>query len=214
MLRATGLGGTGDEEQTIEKIMQNSRFEPYSADPTGNAGISDGKDSKSPALIFDYYVTYTDASPQRAQQICSALASLLLQWSRDYYQSSLERQTAETHKFIDAQMADVKGELEADQLGLRNCKHQRTPHPPLRSVQCAKFAADYAQAKHWYTDLLNKKGHWQANAEEQKKQLNDPHLEVIHSASLPTNPDLPNRFLCAAVGLAAGFVLGVGLLLL
>ncbi|MBK9168716.1 MAG: hypothetical protein IPM24_14775 [Bryobacterales bacterium] len=81
---------------------------------------------------------------------------------------------------------------------------------PMMQGEYAKLSRDYSQAKQHY-DELNQKMSQAEVANRLEDRSAGENLEVLDTASLPTAPAKPNRWLIVGAGLAIGLAVGISL---
>jgi uncharacterized protein involved in exopolysaccharide biosynthesis len=81
---------------------------------------------------------------------------------------------------------------------------------PAVEQEYKEITRDHETALLFYKDLLSKRDQ-STMATDMERRTAGENFRVLDPASLPQKPSFPNRLLFAAVGLAAGLVVGVGL---
>jgi succinoglycan biosynthesis transport protein ExoP len=119
-------------------------------------------------------------------------------------------------------MAQIKSQLQANELEISNRNHAiadlknkisdyqgRLNEEPVREQQLADLTRGYDQSKANYDDLLKKKNDSQMATDMELLQQGE-RFRVLDPPSLPSKPDFPNHLKFCGIGVAAGIVLGIG----
>lgn len=119
-------------------------------------------------------------------------------------------------------MAQIKSQLQANELEISNREHAmrdlsakvadyqaRLNQEPIREQQLTDLTRGYDQSKADYDDLLKKKNE-SARATSMELMQQGERFRILDPPSLPVRPDFPNRLKFCGFGLAAGLVLGCG----
>jgi len=206
IIQRLGIAKTGEEEKSVEQIRRNMRIEPALYDDITVADT----DAVQGSEIIGFDVIYTDESPQRAEQMCNRLTSVLLEEGRAQRRKTQD----DMMEFLQRQVEDAKNNLKTihAQLGRRLAnKGSRTVE---KRASDQKLARDYKRAQASYVAILNKLR--QANAATQishELEAGEP-MQILLPCSHPDSADSPNRLLFASAGFGAGLLLAISLLLL
>lgn len=194
-------------DDVIEQIQQNVMIEPLSSDikDAPNAAKESGQTTSA---IPGFTLSYTADNPTEAQEICSQLTTMLLTENLNTRVETAKRTT----EFLKEQVEEVKHDLQAMDEKLLEHSQSRGSRSPESAGNNKMLARDYDSAQKTYTDLLGKLNQAKV-AEEMERQQMSEQMRLVTPASLPENPDFPNRWLFAGVGLGTGLVLGISLAL-
>ncbi len=111
VLESLNLVKSGDEGKLMEQVRANMQVTPVitsmSAASQG-AGIAKKKPSATDEPLPGFNVSYSDSKPDRAQIICNAMTSLIL----DENLKSRAEVAGDTAKFLDRQVDDAKRALD------------------------------------------------------------------------------------------------------
>jgi uncharacterized protein involved in exopolysaccharide biosynthesis len=161
-----------------------------------------------------FSVIYTDSDPVRAQKICNAVTSLILDENLRSRAEVIQGIT----EFLSRQLAEAKNVLDEQDAKLAAFKKQymgklptdpRTAMSPSVEEQYKLLTRDNDNNEAFYKDLLAKKNA-AALAESMEVQQLGEQMHILVAAGLPDAPDFPNRPLLALGGLGAGLLLGIG----
>ena len=94
-----------------------------------------------------------------------------------------------------------------------NLYQGRVALSPAVEEQFKALTRDYETARKSYDDLLAKKGQSEIQADMERHQQGEQ-MRLLNAASLADSPTFPVRWMFAAGGFGAGFVLGLGLVML
>jgi hypothetical protein len=177
LIEREGITKPDEVEKVYEEIRRNTKLQPASADNAASHGQG----------IVD--VIYRDSTPQRAEQLCSALTSAML-----------EKQRADRQ--LDSNAAILF--LQQFVTGAKN--HLQEIHTQvLKRPSDHKLALEYAKAQESYVDIASK----------MEEAIRPPLLEglgMLLPCGTSTIPDFPNRVHCAAFGSALGLLVGIALI--
>ena len=123
VIQSLALVKPGDEDKLIEDIQQNLLVEPVITSMSAAAGLSGAKKKKPSATdepVPGFNVEYSDSNPARAQKICNAMTSLILD------ENLRERATiaGSTTDFLSRQLKDAKDHLDDQDKKLADFKKQ------------------------------------------------------------------------------------------
>jgi len=198
VIHALNLVKPEDEGKLISEIQQHTQVEPViTAAPQGVSS------SHQPVLGLN--VEYTDRNAVRAQRICDALTSLIVDENLRF--SSFRART--TVDFLPRQLKLAKDDLEHKRAQLRAVSKSPSPRSPKEEATYKALALDYANARAFYKDLLAKTNTselWVGGVSE--PPLGE-HVRIV-PADLPEAPSFPNRPLFSLCGLGVGLLLGLG----
>ena len=113
------------------------------------------------------------------------------------------------------QYTDVIAQATREQKRLQdaiNLYQGRVALSPSVEEQFKALTRDYETAQKSYSDLLAKKGESEIQADMERHQQGEQ-MRLLNAASLPDSPSFPVRWMFAAGGLGAGFMVGMGLVL-
>jgi uncharacterized protein involved in exopolysaccharide biosynthesis len=117
---------TEDEDKLIQQIQQNMTVEPVITSMSGasnSAGVSGAKKKKQSSTdepVPGFNVSYTDSNPARAQKICTAMTSLIV----DENLRSRAEVAQGTTDFLSRQVEDAKNKLDEQDRKLADFKRQ------------------------------------------------------------------------------------------
>ena len=126
VIESLGLVKPDDENKLIEEIQQNMSVEPVitsMSSAASGAGISGAKKKKPSATdepVPGFNVNYTDSNAERAQKICNAMTSLIVD-------ENLRERAAiaqGTNEFLSRQLDEAKRALDEQDAKLANFKKQ------------------------------------------------------------------------------------------
>ena len=135
VIQGLGLVKPEEENKLMSEIQQNMTVEPVitsmSAAASGS-GLS-GAIKKKPAVTDEpvpgFNVNYSDSNPTRAQKICNAMTSLIV----DENLRSRSEVATSTSEFLGHQLADAKTALDAQDKALADFKKQYSGQLPTDS---------------------------------------------------------------------------------
>lgn len=210
VIQSLNLVKPDEENKLIEDIQQNMSVEPVMTSMSAAAaqtGMSDAKKETSatsePVPGFD--VIYTDTDPVRAQKICNAITSLIL----DENLRSRAEVAQGTTEFLGRQVDEAKKALVEMDAHLLAISRDRSPRSPEAEAKYKILTIEYDVAQAFYKDLLAKKNA-AALAESMENQQLGEQMLILSTAGLPEAPAFPDRPLFASWGLGAGLLLGIG----
>ena len=200
VIRALNLGKPEDEDKVISEIQQHTQVEPVIT-----TAKKEGYTSNQPVLGLN--VEYTDRNAVRAQRICSALTSLIVDENVRF-----GADPGDTTDFFFSQVIKVaKDDLEHKRAQLRAIRKSPSPRSLKQEATYNALALDYVKTQAYYKLLLAK-----ADTSERYIGTRPPPLGEhvrIDTADIPVAPSFPNRPLFSLCGLGAGLLLAVGRLL-
>jgi uncharacterized protein involved in exopolysaccharide biosynthesis len=126
MIENLGLAKPDDENKLISEIQQNMSVEPVvtsmsaAAVQAGIAGAKKKKQSSTDEPVPGFNVNYTDSNPGRAQKICNAMTSLIV----DENLRSRASVAQGTTEFLGRQVDDAKRALDEQDARLAAFKRQ------------------------------------------------------------------------------------------
>jgi uncharacterized protein involved in exopolysaccharide biosynthesis len=212
VIQSLNLVEPGEEGKLIEDINQNMRVEPVftSMSAAAQAGTSDAKKGTSATdePVPGFNVEYTDSNAARAQKICNAVTSLIL----DENLRSRAEVAQGTTEFLGHQVDEAKKALVEMDAHLLAISKDRSPRSPEAEAKYKILTLEYDVAQAFYKDLLAKKNA-AALAESMEVQQLGEQMHIAVAAGLPESPDFPERPLFALWGLGAGLFLGIGRIL-
>jgi uncharacterized protein involved in exopolysaccharide biosynthesis len=126
MIENLGLAKPDDENKLISDIQQNMTVEPVvtsmsaAAAQAGISGAKKKKQSSTDEPVPGFNVNYTDSNPSRAQKICNAMTSLIV----DENLRSRASVAQGTTEFLGRQVDDAKRALDEQDAKLAAFKRQ------------------------------------------------------------------------------------------
>jgi uncharacterized protein involved in exopolysaccharide biosynthesis len=126
VIESLGLAKPEDENKLISDIQQNMQVQPVitaMSAAAAQAGIAGAKKKKSSATdepVPGFNVEYTDSNPARAQKICNAMTSLIV----DENLRSRASVAQGTTEFLSRQVEDAKRALDEQDAKLATFKKQ------------------------------------------------------------------------------------------
>ncbi len=222
VIQSLALAKPDVENKLIEDIQNNMTIEPVMTSMSAaaaQAGMSDAKKETSATSepVPGFSVIYTDSDPVRAQKICNAMTSLIL----DENLRSRAEVIHDITEFLNRQLAEAKNVLDEQDAKLAAFKKQyigklptdtRTAMSPIIEQQYKLLTRDNDNNEAFYKDLLAKKNSAALSASMENQQLGEQ-MHILAAAGLPESPSFPDRPLFALWGLGAGFLLGIGRIL-
>jgi len=212
VIQGLNLVKPDEEGRLIEDIQQNMRVEPVitSMSAAAQAGTSDAKKGTSATdePVPGFNVEYTDSNAARAQKICNAVTSLIL----DENLRSRAEVAQGTTEFLGHQVDEAKKALVEMDAHLLAISKDRSPRSPEAEAKYKILTLEYDVAQAFYKDLLVKKDA-AALAESMEVQQLGEQMYILVAAGLPEAPSFPDRPLFALWGLGAGLLLGIGRIL-
>jgi uncharacterized protein involved in exopolysaccharide biosynthesis len=209
MVQTLGIVKPEDEAKLISGIQQNVAIGPVitaMSAAAAQAGMSgSGKEaSTTDESVPGFNVSYTDTDPFRAQKVCSAITSAIV----DENLRSRAEISQSTTDFLDRQAQDAKSGLEEMDVKLLLLDKMRS-RDPASEVGYKVVAIEHDVAEAFYKDLLVKKNAAALSTSMESQQQGEQ-MHILTSAAVPDAPDSPNRQLFALWGLGAGLLLGIG----
>src|SRR5258707_11341678 len=122
MIENLGLAKPDDENKLISEIQQNMSVEPVitSMSAAGLSGAKKKKPSATDVPVPGFNVNYTDSNAVRAQKICNAMTSLIV----DENLRSRAEVAQGTTEFLSRQVEDAKRGIDEQNASLANFKKQ------------------------------------------------------------------------------------------
>ena len=125
VIQSLALVKTDEEDKLIQEIQQNMSVEPVitSMSASAQAGVAGAKKKKASATeepVPGFNVSYTDNNAVRAQKICNAMTSLIVE---ENLRSRAEVAQGTT-EFLSRQVEDAKRSLDEQDARLANFKRQ------------------------------------------------------------------------------------------
>ena len=167
-----------------------------------------------------FYIGYTNSDPDRAEKICSALTSLMvdenLRWRAGVTKGTLDFFSLEVEHAgralndQDAKLAAFKKQY-VGQLPSTNANGRNAVTPTVEE-QYKLLARANDVASVMYKDLLTKKLAAQVQIDMENDQLGEQMI-ILTPANRPDSAEFPDRPLCAGGGVIAGLLLALGRLL-
>lgn len=109
VLESLNLVKSGDEGKLMEQVRASVQVTPViTSMSAGGAGLAKKKPSATDEPLPGFNVSYSDSKPDRAQIICNAMTSLIL----DENLKSRAEVAGDTAKFLDRQVEDAKRALD------------------------------------------------------------------------------------------------------
>jgi uncharacterized protein involved in exopolysaccharide biosynthesis len=224
VIQSLGLVKPGEEGRVIEDIRDNMTVTPVITS-VSTAVSSHNAEQVAPSSANEqlpgFYIGYTNSDPNRAQKICSALTSLMvdenLRFRADAARvavSFLQRQVEEARRAVgeqDAKLGAFKKQY-MGQLPSDADKSNRKPTSPDIEQQYKELTRDDDLALAFYKELLAKKNAATLGLNMEREGLAEE-MVILTPASLPELPDFPDRPSLALGGLVAGLLLALARLL-
>jgi uncharacterized protein involved in exopolysaccharide biosynthesis len=212
VIQSLNLVKPDEEGRLIEDIQQNMSVEPVitSMSAAAQAGTSDAKKGTSATdePVPGFNVEYTDSNAARAQKICNAVTSLIL----DENLRSRAEVAQGTTEFLSHQVDEAKKALVEMDAHLLAISKDRSPRSPEAEAKYKILALEYDVAQAFFKDLLAKKNSAALSASMEYQQQGEQ-MHILATAGLPEAPSFPERPLFALWGLGAGLLLGIGRIL-
>jgi len=175
------------------------------SEAASNASGPEGKPSSATdESLPGFNISYWDHSPIRAQKICSALTSLMM----DENLRSRADIAKDTTDFLSRQVEDAKRALIEIEAQLVAVSRDRAPGSPEAEAKHKLLMLDHDVAQKEYTQLQTMLAQAQLSRNMEKAQLGEQ-MVILSAADLPSDPDFPSRPMCALWGMCAGFLLGI-----
>ena len=219
VIQSLNLVKPDEEGKLIEDIQQNMSVEPVITSMSAAAAQTEMSDAKKetsatsePVPGFD--VIYTDSDPARAQKICNAMTSLIV----DENLRSRAEVVQGITEFLNRELEEAKRTLDEQDAKIAAFKKQymgkvptdtRGAMSPSIEEQYKLLTRDNDTNEAFYKELLVKKHAAELGAHMEIQQLGEQ-MHILATAGLPDAPDFPNRPLLALGGLGAGLILGIG----
>jgi uncharacterized protein involved in exopolysaccharide biosynthesis len=212
VIQSLNLVKPDEEGRLIEDIQQNMAVEPViaSMSAAAQAGTSDAKKGTSATdePVPGFNVDYTDSDAARAQKICNAVTSLIL----DENLRSRAEVAQGTTEFLGRQVGEAKKALVEMDAHLLAISKDRSSRSPEAEAKYKILTLEYDVAQAFYKDLLAKKNAAALSASMENQQLGEQ-MNILVAAGLPEAPSFPDRPLFSLWGLGTGFLLGIGRIL-
>jgi uncharacterized protein involved in exopolysaccharide biosynthesis len=215
VIQSLNLVKPDEEARLIEDIQQNMTIEPVitsmsAAAAAAQAGTSDAKKETSATdePVPGFNVEYTDSNAARAQKICNAMTSLIL----DENLRSRADVAQGTTEFLGRQVDEAQKALVEMDAKLLAISKDRSPRSPEAEAKYKILALEYDVAQAFYKELLAKKSSAELSASMEYQQQGEQ-MHILVTAGLPEAPSFPDRTPFALWGLGAGFLLGIGRIL-
>ncbi len=217
VIQSLGLVRPDEEGELMEDIRTNMTVTPVipsvSATSSGKAGQVAPSSTDEP--VPGFYIGYTNSDPGRAQKICIALTSLMVDENLRLRAeiaagtvSFLQRQVENAGRAIDDQDAKpapfkqpYMGQLPSD---ADNTKRK------VMSPAVEQQNNDVTKA--FYKEMLAKKLAAEVGNNMENEQLGEQ-MVIFIPAELPESPEFPDRPSCALGGLIAGLLVALARLL-
>ena len=210
VIQSLNLVKPDEEGKLIEDIQHNMTIEPVMTSmsaASAQAGTSDAKKETSATdePVPGFNVEYTDSNASRAQKICNAMTSLILDENlrsrADFAQGTTE--------FLGRQVDEAKKALVEMDARLLAISKDRSPRSPEAEAKYKILTLEYDVAQAFYKELLFKKSSAELGANLENQQLGEQ-MHILSAAGLPEVPSFPDRPLFSLGGLGAGLLLGIG----
>jgi uncharacterized protein involved in exopolysaccharide biosynthesis len=222
VIQSLNLVKPDEEGRLIEDIQQNMRVEPVITSMSAAAAQAGTSDAKKETSATDepvpgFNVEYTDSNAARAQKICNAMTSLIV----DENLRSRAEVIQSVTEFLTRQLAEAKNVLDEQDAKLAAFKKQymgklptdtHTAMSPSIEEQYKSLTRDNDNNEAFYKELLAKKNSAALSASMEVQQLGEQ-MHILVAAGLPEAPSFPDRPLFALWGLGAGLLLGIGRIL-
>ena len=176
----------GSESTVHENVVERMRHD---------IGVEIRTDGQS----FD--VSYVSPDPRTAMRVADRLASL-------YIEASLRDREViadSASQFLNSQIEDVRSRLLKHLTGIRGAKRIEAAEADVRTLELETLESNYR-------DLLMKKEQSLIAANLERRQIGEQ-FKLLDPARLPEAPISPNRLVLALLGAAAGFCLGMAMML-
>jgi capsular polysaccharide biosynthesis protein len=129
--------------------------------------------------------------------------------SPDFVRQVRSRQTQADIVRLDKQIAQKEADIERLKLTAQDYQ-RRVDAVPGHESELTALMRDYETVQKIYSSLLAKKEDSKISANLERQQVGEQ-FKMLDPARLPQRPYSPNRVRIAAVGLAVGLILGLGL---
>ncbi|MBZ5667238.1 MAG: lipopolysaccharide biosynthesis protein [Acidobacteriia bacterium] len=120
VIRSLALVKPDDEGKLISQIQQNMQVEPVITSMSAAAAGAKKKKPSSQEAVPGFNVNYTDSDPVRAQKICNAMTSLIV----DENLRSRAEVAQGTTEFLSRQLDEAKRAIDEQDAKLANFKRQ------------------------------------------------------------------------------------------
>jgi polysaccharide chain length determinant protein (PEP-CTERM system associated) len=123
VIESLNLVKPGDEGKLMEQVRANMQVTPVITSMSaaaGGGGLAKKKASVTDEPLPGFYVSYSDSKPDRAQKICNAMTSLIL----DENLKSRAEAAKGTTDFLGRQVDDAKRAIDEQDAKLANFKKQ------------------------------------------------------------------------------------------
>ncbi len=212
MLQSLGYVRPEEQSSLTRDIQQNMQVDPV---------ITSMSAAAEPAKAAGFTVTYTDTDAARAQKICNAVTSLIV----DANLRSRSEVAQSTTDFLNRQVDDAKRALDDQDAKLAAFKKQymgqlpsgadnngRMSANPIIEEQYKLLTRDNDTSLAFYKELLAKRNSAALSTSMENQQMGEQ-MHIAASADLPEDPVFPDRWLLTLWGLGIGLLLGIGRLL-
>ncbi len=218
----TYLGSLLNQYRALDRSAKASDEE------TGGLAAVDKELEQLKAKLADLTAHYTDKHPdvrKTKEQIARATKvreKILAEMNK--VPSATDADSGTSNGEPESQsMLELESQLKANRVEIANREAEikdirrkiseyqgRLNMAPVMEQQFADITRDYDQSKADYESLLKKKNESEMATDLEKTQQGE-HFRMMDPPSLPAKPAKPNRLMFCAAGLAAGFLLGGGL---
>jgi uncharacterized protein involved in exopolysaccharide biosynthesis len=180
-----------EEGRLIEDIQQNMRVEPVITSMSAAAAQAGTSDAKKETSATDepvpgFNVEYTDSNAARAQRICNAMTTLIL----DENLRSRDDVAQGTTEFLGRQVDEAKTALVEMDAHLLAISKGRSPRSPEAEAKYKILTLEYDVAQAFYKDLLAKKSSSELGASMETQQMGEQ-MHMLGAAGLPESPVFP-----------------------
>ena len=230
--QSEALNTTKQQHVYLETLLSQYRAMRGPSKPDGSlGGVAEVDDQleKLRAELRNLSSTYGDQYPdiRRVKDQISKLQAQREQLAAEQKAAPKPAQTdegtAQTAGLKDpSSLAQLQSQLRANQIEIKNREQAiasitsqiyeyqgRLNQEPIREQQLADLTRGYEQSKSSYDDLLKKKND-SAMATSMELLQQGERFRILDPPSLPLKPSFPNRLKFCAMGLAVGFMLGLG----
>jgi uncharacterized protein involved in exopolysaccharide biosynthesis len=218
VIQSLNLVKPDEENKLIEDIQHNITIEPVMTSMSAAAAQADVSAAKKEASATDepvpgFNVEYTDSNAARAQKICNAITSLIV----DENLRSRAEVVQGITEFLNRELEEAKRTLDEQDAKIAAFKKQymgkvptdtRGAMSPSIEEQYKLLTRDNDTNEAFYKELLVKKHAAELGAHMEIQQLGEQ-MHILATAGLPDAPDFPNRPLLALGGLGAGLIIGI-----
>jgi uncharacterized protein involved in exopolysaccharide biosynthesis len=210
MLKDYGIVNPEEQSKLIVAIQQNMQVEPVITSLSEAADAYPTAKKDAPATyepVPGFNVVYTDTDPVRAQKLCNAMTSSMV----DENLRSRSEAAQSTVDFLSHRVEDARRSLIEQGTRLGN-SNSHSPRSPREAAEYKVLAVDYEVAEAFYKDLLAKESAAGLGASLENQQEGEQ-MHIAAAAYLPEDPVFPDRRALTLWGLGAGLLLGIGRLL-